>query len=341
MKKLKKGFSLAELLIALGIVAVIATMGFTISKQGIENAYNQYFYTGYKGIYDAITAASNDGLKVIPDRAYCGTISLSLESGSSGSILLCPGESYTFYNVISNGYRMQTNHVFIRKDFFSYINNLLRSKTSYMATGNYINVENIKITGGTRGTFTAPNNIDYILSMSPDPTAVIGAPSAEVDYTKTVVKETTPKTIVYTNNGPLYPSAVFITMTVPYVKGKIGKACLLYLPEANDGMLIPLSSSFAADAVDLQNRKDLLPFYIDDGESGRVFINEDGTTSYQKRKFYSFREAYCKQNNNQNLSIKVSANTTVNVVSCDGIAPPGPDENITGIIRVENPKKVF
>lgn len=49
MKKLK-GFSLAELLITLGIISIIATMGIQISKKGFERAYNYYFYTSYKGV---------------------------------------------------------------------------------------------------------------------------------------------------------------------------------------------------------------------------------------------------------------------------------------------------
>ena len=40
MKILKKGFSLAELLIALAIVSIIATLGFTIAKKNVEKAYN-------------------------------------------------------------------------------------------------------------------------------------------------------------------------------------------------------------------------------------------------------------------------------------------------------------
>ena len=40
--KIKSGFSLAEMLIALAIIAVISTMAFTISKKGTERAYNMY-----------------------------------------------------------------------------------------------------------------------------------------------------------------------------------------------------------------------------------------------------------------------------------------------------------
>lgn len=40
MKRFKSGFSLAEVLLALAIVAIIATLGFTMSRKGIEHAYN-------------------------------------------------------------------------------------------------------------------------------------------------------------------------------------------------------------------------------------------------------------------------------------------------------------
>ena len=62
MKK-KFGFSLAELLIALAIVSVIAVMATNISKKGIENAYNAFFYTGYKNLYDAIAEVTDEGEK--------------------------------------------------------------------------------------------------------------------------------------------------------------------------------------------------------------------------------------------------------------------------------------
>ena len=64
MKKDKKGFSLAEILLTLGIVAVIATLGFTATKRSIDNAYNLYIYTGYKGLTDAIFNANYKGLKI-------------------------------------------------------------------------------------------------------------------------------------------------------------------------------------------------------------------------------------------------------------------------------------
>lgn len=60
IKYSKKGFSLSEVLIALAIVSVIATMGFSIAKKGIENAYQGYYYTGYLGMNTALYYAKKE-----------------------------------------------------------------------------------------------------------------------------------------------------------------------------------------------------------------------------------------------------------------------------------------
>lgn len=64
MIKIKKGFSLAELLIAMAIIAIISFMGISISKKGVEKAYNYYYYKAYSSlslaIADAISSSSEE-----------------------------------------------------------------------------------------------------------------------------------------------------------------------------------------------------------------------------------------------------------------------------------------
>ena len=59
-KIVKNAFSIAEILISLTIVSIVASMGFSIAKKGIADAYQGYFYTGYVGLDTALKIAKND-----------------------------------------------------------------------------------------------------------------------------------------------------------------------------------------------------------------------------------------------------------------------------------------
>lgn len=48
----KSGFSLIELLMVIGIIGVVSTMGVSIAQNGMKNAYNQFWYEGYKTLVD-------------------------------------------------------------------------------------------------------------------------------------------------------------------------------------------------------------------------------------------------------------------------------------------------
>lgn len=64
MKKFKLGFSLGEVLLALGIISIVATMGYTATKKNVENAYDLYYYTAYKGLYEIIEDAKKNGIAI-------------------------------------------------------------------------------------------------------------------------------------------------------------------------------------------------------------------------------------------------------------------------------------
>lgn len=53
----KRAFSLIEVLLVMGIIAVVTAMGFSITKRGAERAYNLYWYTGYSALYDGTSDA--------------------------------------------------------------------------------------------------------------------------------------------------------------------------------------------------------------------------------------------------------------------------------------------
>ena len=60
-KNIKKGFTLAELLISIAIISIISTMGIVISKKGMDKAYDYYVYNSYKSISSAIGDAISNG----------------------------------------------------------------------------------------------------------------------------------------------------------------------------------------------------------------------------------------------------------------------------------------
>ena len=57
MKNLKHGFTLAEILLCVGIIGVVSAMGLLVSKYTTEKAYNMYYYSGYMNLYNALLEA--------------------------------------------------------------------------------------------------------------------------------------------------------------------------------------------------------------------------------------------------------------------------------------------
>ena len=60
MKKFNKGFSLAEVLIAVGIMSVLATVGFNLTKKNLDLAYNAYVYNGLSSMSLALRDAKRN-----------------------------------------------------------------------------------------------------------------------------------------------------------------------------------------------------------------------------------------------------------------------------------------
>lgn len=61
MNKRKRAFSLIEVLLVMAIIAVVMAMGFSITKTGMEKAYNLYWYTGYSTLNDGTIDAVKKG----------------------------------------------------------------------------------------------------------------------------------------------------------------------------------------------------------------------------------------------------------------------------------------
>ena len=100
MKKIKKGFTIAEILLCLCIIGIISSMGIVATKHSADRAYNLFFYSGYINLYNTIMELKgNDELANIENLAkYLGTannntittingISYDITFGATGEVL--------------------------------------------------------------------------------------------------------------------------------------------------------------------------------------------------------------------------------------------------------------
>lgn len=113
--KFRKAFSLAEILVVVAILSVIAIFGFKIAGDGIDRAYNDYIYTGYEGLNIAIKAAEEANINPNNDNSFntyianlLGTTYIKL----NGAIITSNGIRYIYHGKAFNDnihyYEMQT-----------------------------------------------------------------------------------------------------------------------------------------------------------------------------------------------------------------------------------------
>ena len=273
-KSLKNAFSLAELLIALGIISVIATMGITIGKKGVERAFNQYYFSAYNGLYSIIYDAMDSNISIY----------------SSETAGQCPTADFA--------------------------NNLMKYK---IETGTSV-VDNPLNYSACAQSFKAKNNIAVTIG-------------------KTIQEPTT---------GYIYAP---MTLSFPAPNNKRAHYEVYYFPKYMNGVIMPSPTTNAAkNVISVQKRPDLLPFYIDDGESGRLvsvynpsdekyevmvydkdndeykLLSESG--AYTPFKYQTFVDAYCDANY-----------ATINgIITCPNA---GSTEFNKLVVKPANPKKVF
>ena len=159
----------------------------------------------------------------------------------------------------------------------------------------------------------------------------------------TIAKKKTTGTITYpaTSNGIQFTinnSGTYYTITavIPSANGNVSAQYYFY-PNINNGILVP----YKAGEIKLYQRKDLLPFFVDDGIVGRdmtyidkdkdskeLTIDEYDNWDNNKRLYDSFDSIYCSLEN-----VSPTIKTLIEKNSCSG--------SKKGIIRVANPKKVL
>ena len=146
--------------------------------------------------------------------------------------------------------------------------------------------------------------------------------------------------ITYTRRAGSDP--IIIDMRIPSTNGETNVK-MFYTGTDGGGMLVPGDATRVEDntiVAQLYNRKDLLPFYVDDGERGRVIqgIQDHSTTTNGAFNYQSFVNAYCSMSmnhlSNNNIINTINTLSAGNPVGC-GLG------GTAGVLKVANPKKVF
>ena len=304
MKNNKLGFTLAEMLIVFGIIAIILTLGITISKKGFDKAYNLYIYTAYDGIQDAISEANfnSQTAYTVPEKfmlSIAGLLKSQTETATINSLIPSVPSSET---TIAPGTGEELSEAEL--------------------------LEALNRHNGSIPTFGTE------FSTSNGSTVAIG-----IKQTTTLIGHTSSTT---TQNYDVF----YFKVKVPAKKTKennTGKKliCLAYEPKNEVNILIPSNTACKSvsdgeiEYIDVFDRTDLLPFYIDNGINGRVmqYKKSTGSVGFSTKggiKYMSLRDAIC--------TVYGAVTYAGETISCNSSISQKSEK---GIIKVENPRKVF
>ena len=288
MKKFFRGFTLAELLLCVGIIGIVSAMGMTVAKIGTDKAYNSYYYAGYINLYNAIADAKSQGKETNSDIMNHARDLLSKDNVVAN--FECPAGQEKVNGVCQDicpeGQTRDENGV-------------CRAPEEEQEAFVWPTPDNSVVIETVNGIkYYYPNNLSDGMNGVQQLTGEISGVTNAFPITMTV-----PQRQTRANNG-------------------IATVHLIYI-DLNGGYLIPVTDDAS---VDLQNRRDLLPAYIDNGKVGRNsnIINRNNWT-YERPAYRSYRETYCL----------LRGRTVINnVISCDGIS-----ENQAGVLAIANPQK--
>lgn len=304
MKNNKLGFTLAEMLIVFGIIAIILTLGITISKKGFDKAYNLYIYTAYDGVQDAISEANfnSQTAYTVPEKfmlSIAGLLKSQTETATINSLIPSVPSSGTTIAPGTGGELSEAE----------------QSEALNRQQGNIP-------TFGTE------------FSTSNGSTVAIG-----IKQTTTLIGHISSTT---TQNYDVF----YFKVKVPAKKTKennTGKKliCLAYEPKNEVNILIPSNTACKSvsdgeiEYIDVLDRTDLLPFYIDNGINGRVmqYKKSTGSVGFSTKggiKYMSLRDAIC--------TVYGTGTYAGETISCNSSISQKSEK---GIIKVENPRKVF
>ena len=328
MKKFFRGFTLAELLLCVGIIGIVSAMGMTVAKIGTDKAYNSFYYAGYINLYNAIADAKSRGKETNEDIMEHARDLLSKDN----VVATLPDTNIKFltYKAVW-AYTKDMGGAQEKK----YMDVPVPLEKTQLPNSGLKPVDPPVIpilcpegqTRDEKGVCRAPEEEqEAFVWPTPDNSVVIETVNGIKYYYPNNLSDDMNGAQQLTGDISDARTAFPITMTIPQRQTRtnngIATVHLLYI-DLNGGYLIPVTDD---ESVDLQNRRDLLPAYIDNGKVGRNsnIINRNNWT-YERPAYRSYRETYCL----------LRGRTVINnVISCDGISA-----NQDGVLAIANPQK--
>ena len=356
MKKFFRGFTLAELLLCIGIIGIVSAMGMTVAKISTDKAYNSFYYAGYINLYNAIADAKSQGketnkdimdhtkdllskdnvVATLPDDGirFLTYKAINLDLGNDKTLVQTCSKNGEI-GVLVNG-KCEVPH---KSQDCGPGETWFNGKCTKLPPVNKCSEGQEKVNGVCRdkcleGQTRDENGVcrtpeeeqEAFVWPTPDNSVVIETVNGIKYYYPNNLSDGMNGVQQLTDEISGVTNAFPITMTVPQRQTRanngIATVHLIYI-DLNGGYLIPVTDD---ESVDLQNRRDLLPAYVDNGIVGRNsnIINRNDWT-YERPAYRSYRETYCLLKGRTEIN---------NVISCNGITA-----NQDGILAIANPQK--
>ena len=357
---IKKGFSLAEILIALAIVAIIAIFGFKIAEKGLERAYDMFYFTGYNGLMKTMFQIYNRSTDILDETG----------EDLGNSEFLAQVQEF-----LDGAKDTEESQVDDQAPFGRYT----------FTTPNKITYRFVpwRFNTGVNNSSTTTFSIKNPLLDNPPPGKTPPWGDNPLRFFLWIVKWLTYKYFGESDPGwlkeainyfgsedvPAYFDAYLVSMTIPAQRSdRARRAYFVYIPqhEILRDYLIPVGNdfvnignlqtalggeSFFDDTETIQNRIDLFPYYLDNGKAGRITINEETKEKeYNPYNVTTFRDAYCRKFGYENIVLQQTRRTaigcfqdgTTTILDCPNIKPDGyeHDDFKDLDLRLGNPRLV-
>ncbi len=267
MKNFKLGFTVSELLLGLGIIAIVSAMGMTVAKKGTEDAYKTYFATGTMNLNNALAQIESGGINV----------DNNLQQRVNNNGIFIQGDPDTIFGDIP---QITENLKFLFDDTQTFGNGQNQST-------------DVQATNGIRYNIDSTNGQQIQITMT------VPAPKTRANQNGTA-------------------TARFI-----YDRNQNG---------LNNRMLIPI----AGGNVNLQNRRDLLLTYLDNG-----FVGRHTGTGYTPIHYGTYEEAFCTLLDSIPAAQRAQFNPANININCNNVARIRRNGNLeTGVIKFVSPRKL-